>query len=101
MQEDINSKIVKLAGGVQKLVDAEFRKVNHKPTPGSNLDQLNLLAGDKVVVDFINNNEEGLAFEHLLYMIEESEIKVDDKILTEVMSIAKTLGVDISKRSFS
>ncbi len=47
-----------------------FAAVGGSPPEGSALDQLHLRDGDQVVNDYLNHGEEGLAIDHLLYMIE-------------------------------
>jgi hypothetical protein len=51
------------------------------------------LDGREIIRDYVEHNEWGVAFEHLLYMIHESEIDFPDDELRELHSIAKLNGL--------
>jgi hypothetical protein len=75
---------------IQKLVDMEFAKVGGNPHPDSPLNQVNLLGGDRIVQDYVDHGEVGLAFDHLNYMVDETGIKLAPNIraiLAEISSV--------------
>jgi len=74
---------------IQKLVDAEFLKVGGNPNPDSPLSQVNLLGGDKIVHDYLEHGEVGVAFDHLNYMIDETGVTLSPKLRGKLAEIAK------------
>jgi len=58
------------------------------------LDQAGLRDGAKIVADYINHNELGLAFEHLLYMVIEPEIAVPRDQLVDLETVGRSLGFE-------
>lgn len=63
---------------VQLKVNSLFDACGGSPAPGTNLDQAGLKEGNKIIEDYIEHGEAGLAFEHLQYMIKETEIELND-----------------------
>jgi len=59
-------------------------------------DQLGILDGHSQVSDFLDHNEWGLALEHVLYMIYESNIVFPSDELKALHSLAERLGVHTS-----
>jgi hypothetical protein len=55
------------------------------------LAQAGLENGSEIVLDYVDHNEAGVAFEHLLYMIKEPTLVVSEKCMTVLARIAKTL----------
>jgi len=97
---NFKSKILDLTNDIQKLVDAEFAKVNYKPIPGSNLDQLNLLEGSKVIEEYIKYNEFGLAVDHLGYMIGEINIELSTSEYNKWMELINRFNINIGVYQF-
>ena len=58
---------------VQDLVDAEFAKAGFV-VPGSALDQAGLRDGLRIVRDYLEHGECGVAIDHVLYMIRELDL---------------------------
>ena len=52
-------------------------------------EQVGLLDGLEQVLDFLKHGERGLALEHLLYMIHESDIPYPRDIMLEIHEIAR------------
>jgi hypothetical protein len=77
---------------IQQLVNAEFVKVGGNPDPYSSLDQLNLLGGDKIVREYLIHGEVGVAFDHLNYMIDETDVKLDSNLVAKLAEIAKLIS---------
>jgi hypothetical protein len=61
---------------VEPLMRAAFAAVGGTPEPGSHLDQVFLLDGRVVVAEYLRHGEPALALDHLLYMIEESDLPI-------------------------
>jgi hypothetical protein len=58
--------------------------------------QLGILDGHSKVTDFLDHNERGLALEHVLYMVHESNIIFPGDELKALHSLAERLGVHTS-----
>jgi len=52
---------------------------------------LNLENGGEIVLDYVDHNEARVAFEHLLYMIDEPPLVVSEKCIKILDRIAKSL----------
>ncbi|MCB1202166.1 MAG: MafI family immunity protein, partial [Leptospiraceae bacterium] len=101
MHSDVAERIGKLTKEIQKKIDLEFEKVNNKPIPGSNLDQLNLKDGVSTVHEYLSHNEFILAFEHLFYMIEETGIPILSGEFAELLQISEILKINIRTRNIN
>lgn len=55
--------------------------------------QVGLLDGRDTIVDYLSHNEFGIALEHLLYMIHESDITFDIARVVLLHDIARSLGI--------
>lgn len=80
---------------VQELVDQEFLNCNGIPEPRSSLDQLGLKDGKEIIIDYLDHNEFGLALEHLVYMIEETEISLPQSTVANIREVSILLKLDI------
>ncbi len=67
-----------LANQLQEKVNELFEACNWSPDPVSALDQVGLLNGKEIIEDYLDNGEAGVAFDHLNYMIEETEIQLNE-----------------------
>jgi len=66
----------------------------HSANPNDEtFDQVGILDGHLTVSDFLDHNEWGLALEHVLYMVHESNINYPGEELTAFHSLAERLGV--------
>ncbi|AZF37798.1 hypothetical protein C4J88_3019 [Pseudomonas sp. R4-39-08] len=62
------------------------------PVPDDHaLAQASLENGGEIVLDYVDHNEAGIAFEHLLYMINEPPLIVSEECTKILARIAKTL----------
>ena len=61
-------------------------------------DQVGLLDGDSIVADYLEHGEWGLAIEHVLYMVHESNIDFPDDELAALHALAKRFFVPNSYR---
>ena len=69
-----SSLIRLLTPKIQQLVDLRFGSLTGEPESNLSLDQAGLRQGDQIIYEFLDHGEHGLAFEHLVYMIEEAGI---------------------------
>ena len=92
LQHDLQDDLIAIAEYAQGLVNLEYERVNWTPEPESALAQEGLRNGLDIVKDYLAHNELGVAFEHLLYMIEETGVALDKKYQTRLAELAKTLG---------
>ncbi len=99
MSSKVDEKFIKttlsdIAGEVQAAINKEFQKCNGIPKPESALDQLGLKDGKDIVIDYTIHEEYVLALEHLVYMIEETEISLSHTISDRIDQIASFLGIE-------
>lgn len=74
-----------------------FAAVGCSPPERLALNQLHLRDGDQVVNDYLNHGEEGLAIDHLLYMIEEPPLRLSPAAFEQLASAAAAVGIDSSR----
>ena len=89
--KELVSMIKMVTPEIQSLVDLEFAKLLGEPEPGSALDQVNLKDGDKIVYDYLEHGEAGVAFDHLIYMVEETGIEVAPYLRETLFEISDLL----------
>lgn len=82
---------------VMKLMREAFAAVGDRPQPGSSLDQVFLSDGDQVVNDYIEHGEPGVAFDHLMYMVEEPPLPISQSAFEHLRAAAQALGVPQSR----
>lgn len=75
-----------------KTIADEFQNLINNLEDKSNLESEGLLNGGEVIHEYVDNNECGLAFEHLLYMISESELSISDKLVERLKKLGNKLG---------
>ena len=92
----IEGEIIAIAKYVQQLVNEEFARVDYQPEPESALDQHGLRNGLETIEDYLRYGENGIAFEHLLYMIQETEIVVDQEVKTRLINLTNRLNLKLA-----
>ena len=97
MKSRVNDHIVAVLDEVMPLMRDAFARENFNPVPGSALDQVGLLDGDRQVTDFVEHGEPELALDHLLYMIVEAELPISLAASDHIMAAAEVLGVSSAK----
>lgn len=90
---DVENQIKEIAEDVQELIDQEFKRVNNKPSSGSALDQAGLKDGKEIVEDYLSHGEAGIALEHIVYMIAETEINISPETKRKIIYCAQKFGV--------
>ncbi|WP_394747652.1 DUF6896 domain-containing protein [Spongiimicrobium salis] len=58
----------------------------------SKIDQSGILEGEEIISEFLENREFALAYEHLVYMIQESGIYLPDSLLHDISEFATKVG---------
>jgi hypothetical protein len=58
----------------------------------SSLDQAGLADGEKIVVDYLSHGEAGVAYEHLLYMIDEPPLQISERCYRLIELAGQSLG---------
>lgn len=79
--------------GLLNVAAALIADANDKDPKSVSLDQEGLITGKQIVLDYISHGEHGLAIEHLLYMIHESEVNYPKDKLASLHKIAKSNNV--------
>ena len=85
------SEIVKQLSHVAQVRINELH--GREPSNGT-FEQVGLLNGQELVLEFLNNAELALAMEHLLYMVHESGISFPIDDLQTLHSLASDLDID-------
>lgn len=83
------AKLLEATEKAQGLIEELYRTDPLNPT----FDQTGILYGREIITDYLDHNEWGVAFEHLLYMIHESGIAFPENELQELHSSAKLNGL--------
>jgi len=87
------SKITIVGKEVQSLIDIELSKVDLEINTESPLNQLGMKNGFEIISEFNSQREFGLAFEHVLYMIYETELEIDKTISALIIEIGEQINV--------
>lgn len=67
----------------------------HSENPESDVfEQAGILTGKEIVLSYIDHRELGVAIEHLLYIVHESEVSYPQSKLVALHEIAKKLKVE-------
>lgn len=88
----IQESIVRLAALFQQRLDELYRS-SAPLASGSALDLVGLVDGSQIVEDYVNHNELGLAFEHLIYMVVDPGIEVTQVQFEEIATVGGQLGL--------
>ncbi|MBX3265375.1 MAG: hypothetical protein KF831_01580 [Acidobacteria bacterium] len=86
------TKLLAAANKAQGLID-DLRQAD---LSNATFEQAGLLDGSEIIRDYVEENEWGLAVEHLFYKIYEGEIDFPADELNELYSIAIRNGIQIS-----
>ncbi|GAB5520685.1 MAG: hypothetical protein RhofKO_29360 [Rhodothermales bacterium] len=94
--EVVHQVLKRVACEAQSPMDRELAAVSGNPVAGSGLDQAGLQDGQSIIRDFLEHNELGLAFDHVIYMIEEAELALSNRAREELRYIKEVFGQDES-----
>jgi hypothetical protein len=87
---EASEMLLRLAAVAQRSLDELY--LLHGPSPDLELDQAGLRDGAKITADYVNHNELGLAFEHLLHS---KRPAVDAYAGTDLRFLLVEAGVDL------
>ena len=76
-----SQKILDLSDQISELIEGNSELK-------SKIDQVGIIDGNQVVSEFIDNNENRLAYKHLIYMIQESGIHLETEQMREILNVA-------------
>jgi len=77
---------------VQRLIDKAFAEMGGAPEPGSCWDQLGLRDGSEIIGEYLRYGEPGVALEHLLYMITETDLSLSVETVTLVQEACRRMN---------
>lgn len=69
--------------------------IDENPELKSKIDQAGILNGNQIIAEYLENQEWGLAYQHLSYLIRETGIYLTPEEIGKVSQIAPKLGVEI------
>ncbi|MFZ4963865.1 MULTISPECIES: hypothetical protein [Pseudomonas] len=89
---DLRADFIEVLKEISALMSIAYEQTG--PVPDDHpLAQAGLENGGEIVLDYVDHNEAGIAFEHLLYMINEPPLIVSDECTKILAHIAKTLDM--------
>jgi len=91
----MKDKIESIGKNVQSLIDSEFQKVNNEPEEDSPLNQAGMRDGFEIINEYNSEGEFGLAFEHILYMIHETGIEIDEALSELITELGEKMNISI------
>ena len=91
MGESANNKAICNAAKIAQRLILELHASNPQ---NETFAQFGLLDGEEIVIDYLEHNEWGLALQHLLYMIHESDIQFPREVMLQLHGIAKSYGIE-------
>ena len=92
---DLRADFVEALREVSTLMSIAYEQLGPVPDDHA-LAQAGLENGTEIVLDYVDHNEAGVAFEHLLYMINEPPLVVSDECMSVLTRIAKTLQMPVT-----
>ena len=87
---DLRIDFVEALEEISTLMSMAYKQLGVVPEDRA-LAQAGLQNGGEIVLDYVDHHEAGLAFEHLLYMIDEPPLVVSEKCMAILERIAKSL----------
>ena len=79
---------------IRPLLERAFAAVGGVAPPGSELDQLGLADGDRIVLELLEHGEPGLALEHLIYMAYEPALPLWRATLDRIEQAGRAMKLD-------
>lgn len=87
---DLRADFIEVLKEISALMSIAYEQTG--PVPDDHpLAQAGLENGGEIVLDYVDRNEAGIAFEHLLYMINEPPLVISEECTKILAQIAKTL----------
>jgi len=78
---------------ITELSDQILTEISLNEKVSLNMDSCGIMDGKEIISEFLIQNETGLAYEHLIYVISECEFNPKDCETEKLNSIAKRLGI--------
>ncbi|TWU07173.1 hypothetical protein CA54_55780 [Symmachiella macrocystis] len=91
MNSLVDESITAVANEVQHQLNKLFATTG-TPEAESTLDQAGLKDGAMIVRDYVDHGEQGIAFEHLIYMITEPNIEITAQAYRQLVEAGMILG---------
>ena len=82
-----------MATEAQSRIEDALARVTPSEIEGTKFDQVGLRDGLKIVEDYLRDGEFGVAFDHLLYMVIETDISLTSSSVLFVEQTAAALGL--------
>lgn len=93
---DLRGDFVEALEEISTLMSMAYEQLGQVPEDHA-LAQAGLQNGSEIVLDYVDHHEAGLAFEHLLYMIDEPSLVVSEKCMAILDRIAKSLEMPFTR----
>lgn len=90
---DRDEQLLVVASEAQSRIDDALGRMTPSEIEGTGFDQDGLRDGFKIVEDYIRVGEFGVAFDHLLYMVVETDISLTSSSVLFVERTAAALGL--------
>ncbi|MFG6207480.1 hypothetical protein [Pseudomonas retamae] len=96
LNNDLRADFVEALEEISTLMSIAYDQLGPVPEDHA-LAQAGLENGGEIVLDYIDHNEAGVAFEHLLYMINEPPLVVSEKCIKILARIAMSLKMPFTR----
>ncbi|MGY2316870.1 hypothetical protein ACW9I6_19525 [Pseudomonas sp. SDO5522_S412] len=93
---DLRGDFIEALKEITTLMSTAYEQLGQVPEEHP-LAQEGLRNGAEIVLDYVDYNDAGIAFEHLLYMIDEPPLAVSDECIKVLARIAKKLQIPFVK----
>jgi hypothetical protein len=90
--EEVSLLILEVLSDVEPLIKAAFDAVDGSPEPDSALDQAGLIDGREAVQEYLDHGEQGVAFDHLIYMITEPPLVLSSATFEKLVEAGLAMG---------
>ncbi len=92
----VEESIERAAVAVQRLALVALDHAESATTASANA-PTGLYDGLEIVREYLSHNEAGVAFDHLLYMVEELDLALPEETHAEIASAGLAMGMDHSR----
>lgn len=82
---------------VEQLMATAFENLDGDPKPESPLSQIGLVDGGLIVRDYLAHGEVGLAWDHLVYMIRESRLRISVATDDSLRRAGQVMRMDLAE----
>lgn len=90
---DRREQILAVASEAQQRIDDALARMTRSEIEGTRFDQAGLRDGFKIVEDYLRVGELGVAFDHLLYMVIETDLTLAASSVLVIEQTAAELGL--------